>query len=215
MVERKIQSKSRYFMAFIIGTIIFLLGFAIVYGISYLEYQRISNVQGSIAYDIFEDKIRYTLFGNDICSEESYKKISEDLGFQGRIIDDLEKKFGKDDSRVLFRKQFYTLILLEHFEFVNTRNSECDTDTNTILFFYSNEPSDLGKSEDVGKILGAVHERTDDLVIYSFDVNLDSELIRGLKERYFVERPLEILINENVKVNDVQNIDDIEKHLNS
>ena len=100
MAIRKIVSPLRYLLAFIIGTLIFIAGFIFVYSISYFEYQRISNIQGDLAYDIFKDKTEYSLFGKDICSDESYRKISQDLGFQGRIIDDLEKKFGKNDERV-------------------------------------------------------------------------------------------------------------------
>src|SRR3989344_6951152 len=153
MENRKLQNKTRYLLSFIIGTIIFILAFMAVYSISYFEYQKISNQQSDLAYSIFEDKISNSFFGRDICSDQSYKEISEDLGFQGRIIDDLERKFGKNDPRVLSRKKFYTLDLLEHFEFVNLRNEKCGSKINTILFFYSNEDKYLKESEDLGKLL--------------------------------------------------------------
>ena len=213
-MDRKFQSPRRYLLAFLIGTGIFVLGFLIVNWLSLLEYKRISQLQEEISYEIFEDKISYSLFGKDICSDSSYKKISEDLAFQGRIIDDLERKFGKSDDRVLQRKKFYSLILLEHFEFVNIRNEECNGKVNTILFFYSNSLDNIGRSEEVGRILGSVYERNDNVVIYSFDVDLESDLIEELKKRYFVEEPLEILINENIKINNLKNIGEIERHLN-
>jgi len=212
MVNREIQSGRRYVFAFIIGTGLFILGFFIVNSLTYFEYQRISNLQDELAYKIFEDKLNYRLFGKEICSEESYKKISEDLGFQGRIIDDLERKFGKDDLRVIERKKFYSLILLEHFEFVNLRNTECDDFVHTILFFYSNDNEYIEGSEELGRMLGGVHSRNENLVIYSFDFNLDSDLVRELKDRYYVQQPLEILIDERVKINDIKNIEEIERH---
>jgi hypothetical protein len=210
MAGRKIQSAWRYFFAFVIGTGLFLLGFLIVNGISYLEYQRVGQLQDVIAYEIFSDKLSFTLFGSEICSEESYREISQDLSFQGRIIDDLEKKFGKGDSRVVEQKKFYSLILLEHFEFVKLRNANCLEQVHTILFFYSNSQSDLESSEELGRLLGSVHGRNEDVVIYSFDVNLDSELISGLKGRYFVQGPLEILIDEKVKVYHPRDVGEIE-----
>lgn len=215
MANRQIQSGWRYFFAFLIGTFLFILGFLIVNGINYLEYQRIGQVQDVIAYEIFSDKLAFTLFGEEICSDESYRKISEDLSFQGRIIDDLEKKFGKDDPRVIEQKKFYSLILLEHFEFVRLRNDNCGDYVHTILFFYSNTQDYLKESEELGRILGSVHARNEDLVIYSFDVNLDSNLIELLKDRYYVERPLEILIDEVVKVSEPKDIDEIERHFES
>ena len=80
----------------------------------------------------------------------------------------------------------------------------------TILFFYSNSQSDLESSEELGRLLGSVHGRNEDVVIYSFDVNLDSELISGLKGRYFVQGPLEILIDEKVKVYHPRDVGEIE-----
>ena len=139
MEKRKIQNKQRYLLAFLIGTFIFTSGFIITYSISFWEYKRISNIQGVISYDIFKDKLGYSLFNKNICAQTSLRKISEDLRFQGRIIDDLEGKFGKNDERVLFKKKFYSLIELEHFEFVNDLNKECNSTIPTILFFYSNE----------------------------------------------------------------------------
>ncbi|MFH1452262.1 MAG: hypothetical protein ABIF88_03760 [archaeon] len=212
--NRKVKSKKRYFLAFIIGTSIFLIGFAITSSISYLEYQRISNLQDPTSYQIFSDKLAFTLFNEDICSEENYLEISNDLGFQGRIIGALEEKMGKNDARVLFRKKFYSLIQLEHFEYVKLINEECDKNINTILFFYSNEDEVLGKSEGFGDILSVLHEKTgNDLVIYSFDMNLDSEIVRLLNKKYKIDNQITIIVNEEHTLTTIDNINEIESLL--
>jgi hypothetical protein len=213
MEKRKIQSKKRYLLAFLIGTAIFILIFALSYAISYLEFRRISNLQVESAYEIFHDKLYYSLFDEQTCTVESFDKISSDLDFQGKMIDDLEKKFGKDDENVLFRKKFYTLIELEHFEFINLINERCDRDIKTILFFYSNLRSDLETSEEVGRLLTVAYNRNENLMIYSFDINLYSDLIEKLKEVYDIEKSSTLIINGEVKVENPQSIFDIEKHL--
>ena len=111
MNSRKIQSKRRYLKAFIFATAVFVLGFAFSYGVSYIELSRMNHLQQATSYDIFSDKLDYSFFGNDGCDDEDYNKISKSLAIQGKIINDLEKKFGKNDERVIFRKKFYTLIL--------------------------------------------------------------------------------------------------------
>ena len=137
------------------------------------------------------------------------------MHFQGRIIDDLERKLGKNNKGVLFRKKFYTLIELEHFEFVKYLSDNCKYPLNTILFFYSNEGLKLDRSEEVGRLLGEVHlENSEDLIIYSFDINLDSILITELKEKYDVDASPTILINEKYKIVDPTNINEIESYLN-
>ena len=213
MVNREFQNPRRYILAFVIGTMVFILGFIISYSFSYLEYQRISNLQQQTSYDIFQDKLEYSLFNEEICNNNSFKQISEDLGFQGQIINDLEKKFGKEDQKVLFRKQFYTLTELEHFEFVRTLNKKCKTNIDTILFFYSNEKEDLERSENVGALLDVVSRKNDNLMIYSFDINLESDLIKILRKRFGIEESPIIIINEKEKITNPGNIEEVEKLL--
>lgn len=213
--NRPIQSKKRYLLAFLIGTIIFIFVFLLSYYLSYLEFQRISIFQTETAYSIFEDKLVYGFFDKGFCSNQAIQEISDDLRFQGKIIDDLERKLGKNNKDVLLRKKFYTLIELEHFEFVNLIKDNCNYDINTILFFYSNEDRYLSESEELGRLLGAVYSKnTKNLIIYSFDINLDSNLIETLNKKYEITEPLSLIINGEDKIVDPKSLSDIEKYLN-
>jgi len=213
MENRPIQSGKRYLLAFLIGTFIFINGFALTYGVSYLEYQRISNTQDELSYEIFKDKLYYSFFEQEVCSLNSLEKISLDLRFQGKIIDDLEKKFGKNHEKVLFRKKFYSLIELEHFEFVKQINEKCDSNISMILFFYSNLDEDIEKSEDVGKLLDIVYNRNQDIIIYVFDINLEDNLIDSLELKYNVLKSPTIIVNEGNKIVHPRNIVEIEQYL--
>lgn len=198
--ERKFKSKSNYLLAFLIGTLIFLLGFTITYAVSFVEYKSISNSQQAGAYSIFEDKLQYTMFNKTDC-KNSFAQVSSELAAQGQIIDDLERKFGKNDPDVLFRKKFYTLAELEHLDFLNIIKEQCNlTNINTILFFYSNSDADLDASENAGRILDVLPSSGKKVVIYSFDINLNSSLISSLKEKYGIEKSPTIIINEKDKI---------------
>ncbi|PIN90609.1 hypothetical protein COU57_03060 [Candidatus Pacearchaeota archaeon CG10_big_fil_rev_8_21_14_0_10_32_14] len=213
-MERKIENKNRYVQALIIGSIIFLLGFGITFLISYLEFKRISQLHDNVAYEIFVDKIDFTLFGTNMCPDTSLDVVSEDLHFQGRMIDALEKKLGKHDSRVLYRKKFYTLVELEHYEFIKDLQKDCALNLNTILFFYSNQKDYITESEEVGRLLGVVYTgNLDNTVIYSFDMDLDSELVKKLMEKYDVTDPNTIIINEKDKVVKPTDVNEIEDKL--
>lgn len=212
---RAFSSKKRYVAAVIIATIVFLLVFAVSYSLSYLEFQRISNLQTGVGYDIFEDKLGYSFFGSSLCDTTSFEKVSQDLRFQGIIIDDLERKLGKQDENVLLRKKFYSLIEIEHFEFVKAFNGKCNPKVDTILFFYSNNESKESKSEEAGKILGVVSSKNKELVIYSFDFDLNSDLVNKMETKYNIigsEVPV-IIINEKTKLDMPANIREIEKYL--
>lgn len=216
LVERQFESKNRYLVSLIIGTIIFLLVFAISYSLSYFELQRVSNIQTDTSYSIFEDKLDHSLFNISSCDSNSFEKISKDLGFQGRIIDDLERKLGKHNENVLLRKKFYSLVEIEHFEFVREFNKECRRKHNTILFFYSNNASKIDASEESGRVLGVVSNKYEkNLTIYSFDVDLASDLVNKLQAKYNVkdsDAPT-IVINEKARVVNPSNIAEIEKHI--
>ena len=211
---REFQDKKRYLWAFLIGTALFILVFALTYLLSYIEFQRVSNVQTGLAYDIFSHKLGYTLFENKICETSSYEQLTNDFNFQRAIIADLEEKLGKDNEIVIERKKFYTLIELEHYEFIQMLNKDCKREFDTILFFYSNNDDDLRKSEDTGRLLDAVFNRNPEkLIIYSFDVDLDTALIDDLKDKHGVETSPTIVINGNNTIANPANITEIEKYL--
>lgn len=214
MDKRPIKSKKRYFISFLIGTFIFLLVFFFTYSLSYLEFQRISKLQLDSTYNIFEDKLDVSFFNQDICSIEVLDKVSEDLHFQGKIIDDLEQKLGKNNQAVLARKKFYNLIELEHLEFVNSINENCNLKINTVLFFYSNEKENLDKSEDMGRLLDILYERNEKVIIYSFDSSLDSNLIRKLKTKFDIDKPITVFINDVCKFENLVSLKELENCLN-
>lgn len=213
-MEREFQSKKRYVAAFIIGTILFIIGLLISYSLSYSEFRRISSLHDSLAYSIFEDKLDYSFFNSNLCSNETYMKVFEDLSYQGRIIDDLERKFGKDDESVLFRKKFYSLVEIEHFEFVNTLNQKCHLNISTILFFYSNDEKEIGNSEYVGGLLDYIVDENKNLVVYSFDYNIDSEVVKKLKLKYQVDKPFTLIVNNNFKIVAPSKVEDVNPYIN-
>ena len=212
--NRGVQSKGRYVAAFLIGTGVFILVFVLANFISYLEFQRITTMQGKTAYGIFESKLDYNFFSDDVCSQEALTDISQQLGFQGAIIDDLERKLGKHDSNVLFQKKFYTLVELEHLDFILEYNEQCNATFNTIMFFYSNKPGNSGNSEETGRLLDSVYSKYSDSVrIYSFDVNLDSTIIEKLKLKYNITEAPTIVINQNTSLINPGNMRQIETYL--
>jgi hypothetical protein len=213
MERRKLVNKKRYVLAFMIGTAIFLFGFAITYFFAFLEYQRTITQQDYISYKIFQDKLKYDLYGEDICNSTALVEITEDLRFQMSIMGVLERKFGKDNVDVKFRKKFYVLTQLTHFDFVKTINEKCEDQYNIVFFFYSNDKEHEKKVEHLSSMVGVLYERNkENTVLYSVDIDLDSEIVDILKEKYRVNGPM-ILINEKVKFDKIDNIDDIEIYL--
>ena len=70
MLERSVQSKKRYILAFLLGTFLFLLVIAISYFIAFIQFGKITDMQGVTAYSLFEKKLSYSFFNEDICNLE-------------------------------------------------------------------------------------------------------------------------------------------------
>ncbi len=215
VMSRPVQSKKRYVASFLIGTGVFILIFLLANYLAYLEFQRISTLQGKTAYGIFESKLDYTFFTEDVCSNEALTDISQQLGFQGAIIDDLETKMGKHNKQVLFQKKFYTLVELEHLDFMTNYIANCESRLNTIMFFYSNRMPEAEDSDEVGRLLDALYQKyPENIRTYSFVVNLDSKIIDKLKVKYNITSAPTLIINQEDTLFDPQNINEIETYLN-
>ena len=66
----------------------------------------------------------------------------------------------------------------------------------------------------MGRLLDSVHSRnSDSLMIYSFDVNLNSDLIEKLKSKYNVVNSPSIVVNEGEVILDPKNIEEVESRL--
>lgn len=208
------QSKKRYLLSFIIGTAIFCLIFILTNFLGRTELNRMNSINEEMAQDIFKDKLAYSFFDERTCSEEYFGKISRDLGYSGSIINDIEKKFGKEDLGVLEQKKFYTLVLLEHLEFLKDYNKNCNSSFQYILFFYSNQKDKYEDSEEVGRMLDSLGKDYPNVSVYSFDINLNSDLIQKLVDKYNVTKAPLVIIDEKFVLEDIKNIEEVEKYLN-
>ena len=138
---------------------------------------------------------------------------SQILDEVGGRINLLEKRFGKNDQRVLEQKKLYVQVELAHHSIIKRFNKQCRSDFIAIFYFYSNDKENQKKNELTSNILNAFKKLNQERVmIYSFDYNLDAKEINELKEKNKITFTPLILINERDLVN-VQNIDDFEGYL--
>ncbi|MEK6852323.1 MAG: hypothetical protein AABX59_00435 [Nanoarchaeota archaeon] len=201
----------RIFLAFIISTIVFVLFFIFAYSISYLNYQKISSQSGIIENSIvnFEETL-----GDFECNNELLIDASERFDDAAQKLNLLEKRFGKQDRRVLELKERYSELEYRHFLITKKFNLECNTSYITVFFFYSNRNDDKEEeSERMGFILTAFERReAEKIMIYALDFDLNIGLINGLKEQYNVTRAPFVVINEKDIVY-VRHINELEKYL--
>ncbi|MFH1290566.1 MAG: hypothetical protein ABIH92_04100 [Nanoarchaeota archaeon] len=200
----------KLFIAFILTNIIFLAIIIISFSVSYLNYQQISEQSNTIS-TYLEELDSFSQFSN--CENEVLIKASERLDEVGVKIGLLENRFGKNDPRVLEQKEFYSELELKHFNIVKRLESECGNDFITVLFFYTNTKPFDEESENMGFIISTFkNEDPRKIMVYSFDFNLDADVINDLKETYQVNGAPIALVNERATVY-VRNINDLKEYL--
>ncbi len=211
MVSREIP-KLRVVLAFLIATFLFVTGFLLGYGFSYFKFQEITKQEEAIRFDLLSIDLQSEFLSS--CDEEILNSISGELEEMGSFLGILEEKFGKTDPQVLEEKKKYTLLEVQHFLNMKKYKEICNKSIDTVLFFYSNLPINEDESERIGYILSTLKAKEQEkLMVYSFDFDLDTSMIKILRTVYNVTQENSVVINENKKLEGVDNIEDIEQYL--
>jgi len=207
MEERPVYFK-RILFSFLLATVIFVSAFLIGYAVSYSRYQSFAISQDEMKYSLYSVNVERELIGSS-CSLFDLTSLSKELDQSGSIIGLLETRLGKEDEQVLKQKRIYSLLEVQHMLLVNEFKEKCKGKLDVILFFYSNEGEDFQDSEKLGYMLTYLKKNQNNLMIYSFDYNLDSPILELLKKKYSITHKNMVVINENKTLSDIQNVDEI------
>ncbi len=202
----------RIILSFILATFLFLSGFWVSELISYKISQETQFEQENLQYEFFNLKLKREIL-SDTCNLTEYGSFFNQLEEMGKYMDTLEKRLGKNDKMVLEQKKVYSMLLVQHFLFTKERNEKCGDSFPTILFFYSNRPGYIDESYSLGRILTSLKNQNGDIMIYSLDYDLDSDLIDILKQKYNISEPNTLIIEEKTKLEDIENIKEIEQEI--
>jgi hypothetical protein len=198
-------------IAFILGNIFFIAGFMVSSWIVMNEYNKNTELQGQISELItyMDRQAENPNFCDDYDLELSIK-----LNEAGSTLTILEEKFGKTSPEILAHKANYSILELKHFFSIKSYIKKCGKNISTVLFFYSNEPDFLDDAETKGYIISKLKaDKPVDIMVYSFDYDLDTSVINNLKDIYNIEQPNTALINEKTLLINFQDIDDLKPHL--
>jgi len=211
-MENRNVSLLMVLLAFLIASLLFVSGFLIGYAVSYYKLQDVYQKQNEIRYKLLGLELENKFI--ESCDEFVLHSVSSELDKMGSIMSILEERFGKNDEKVIEQKKGYSLIEIRHFLNIKEYRENCKKNITTILFFYSNDKEYIDEAEKMGYILGNLKkEYPEKIMIYSFDYNLDLNILKILKHLYNVTSPNTIIINEKIKLEKLENIEEIRKYL--
>ena len=107
----------------------------------------------------------------------------------------------------------YSVLEKRHFDIIQKFNENCGANYSTVFFFYSNLEGYETRNDRVAYILRSLKGLyPDKIMVYSFDYDLDYELINELKEEYGVNSIPSVVFNEGEPFS-LENIKQIESEI--
>lgn len=196
MSKRKI-SWNVYLIALVFTLFIFLSGLFIGRAVtnSRADSLEISQKAFSALFDLAtlkEGKYNDTYYCN-----LSWNDVWDEKVAMGSILARLENQLGKDNPKVVDLKRLYHDVQVKTLYLVEKSNLECDYNWDIVVFFYSNNKSDnYVLSEVQGSVLDTIYNSNkDSLKVFSFDIHLDTELTKDLKNKYAVNSSPSLILN--------------------
>jgi len=208
-MERKVNWM-RIALAALIATFLFTFGLLLGYITKGIISTNSVSLEESVRNDIINLETLYLLEGTFPCNSEILDITSQKLDSLGELITVLEVKKGKHSKDVLELKKLYTVLETRHFLLTNTRKENCGEDYDIFLYFYSNRQECKGEVEKSSFVLTYTRNKYDQVRVYSFDIDLNSEIISALKAEYSIQGCSGVVLNNNPLNFKIENADQIE-----
>jgi hypothetical protein len=200
---------ARIALAVFIACFIFTFGILAGYfGRSILESSIIS-IQDSTKNELLSIETISLLDAQYPCSTSILDTTSGKLNDLGSLISTLEDKQGKNNPDVLEIKKLYNLVEIRHMLLLMDREKNCNQTYNIFLFFYSNKQECKSEVDKWAFILGYIRKNEDTARVYSYDIDLNSELVKVLKDEYKISGCSGVILNEKKLTKSTDNADQV------
>lgn len=211
------MQKDMFWKAGIVTLVIFISGVLLGY---ILENNRINEVRQDyrdLEKQWADAKIQstfYQLMTPSFCNES----IKENLNFADRVYDEglkLEKFEDKNiiSDDILYDKERYVLLKLEFWLNSVYLKNKCNTNYTNLIYFYAQNPTLIQKAAQntqslILKDLKDKHGQ--EIMLIPLPIDLDIATINILKDKYKITDVPTILINEKIKLDEVNSMEVIE-----
>src|SRR3989344_4152625 len=212
-----VMQKDMFWKAGIVTLVIFISGVLLGY---ILENNRINEVRQDyrdLEKQWADAKIQstfYQLMTPSFCNES----IKENLNFADRVYDEglkLEKFEDKNiiSDDILYDKERYVLLKLEFWLNSVYLKNKCNTNYTNLIYFYAQNPTLTQKAAQntqslILKDLKDKHGQ--EIMLIPLPIDLDIATINILKDKYKITDVPTILINEKIKLDEVNSMEAIE-----
>ncbi len=195
MNRRQKINPVKYITVFAITTLIFIVGIIIGNYFASQKMQQIDYIGQDLKTDTTAMELQYELIAENPCDDLNATPLADQLYEMASKLDYMENRLGEDDRDVLDLKEYYSLLELRHWLFIQKTNKECNQSSANILFFYTNE-EDCSDCKEQGFILTWIRRNYENVYIYSFDYTIENAALDTVKRLYDVKGTPSIVINK-------------------
>lgn len=222
MGEKSHQKKAksfdslRFISAIIIVILVFLCGFLLGNWIASGKLNELTTTRTQLNNLLIGLEMKEKLMDKSDLCDFSWDFITKERSAMGRRLDLLEARFGKKNPDVIAEKEIYQLIEIRTLLLVEKVKDECDSDINTILFFYTNrEEDEKGSIDDCvlqGYALDELYKKyPKNVSTFAFDINTENPALETLKQKYNITRVPTLVLNKQTyegikKVSELEDI---------
>ncbi len=203
MVVARTISKKRYIVAFVITSLIFIVG--LILGILVTQRRAESILSVSEIQKIDFDSLQtQLLFLNSVSKERNCPALTKTLEQNINDLEDTRRKLEsyitrsltESNQEFLLIKREYMLSEIRYWLLASESEKICDRDSVSILYFYSNIDCDDCVSQ--GSILTLLKNKFEEnLLIFSIDADFEKEpIIPIIKEAYSIAKTPTLIIGD-------------------
>lgn len=193
-MHRQKIDKPKYLTVLAITVLVFLIGILIGNYFAGIKITKLTDLGTKLKTDTVAMELKFDLLKEDPCGAVNSTKINDELYELATKLDYMENRLGEDDSNVIQLKEYYMLLELRNWMFMEKTNKECGLNRTLILYFYSNK-KDCKTCEEQGFILTWLRKNYPNVYIYSFDINIDDAALSTIKNIFYIDSTPAIVIN--------------------
>ena len=211
--KRKEFSKTKFFLALTLTTLIFIIGIIFGNAIADRKLSIIGDMEQDMRTEISAVELQYLLLAEDPCSSMiDYTPLTDELYNIAMHLDHMENSLGEDNKDVIRLKNYYSTLQIKHWLLMKKMKNECSTNSTLIIYFYDTMEA-CPECEQQGFILTYLRKKYPDVYIYALNTNLDNAAIRTLKSMYSIDSTPSLIIDDE-QIEGLQTKDTLLKKIN-
>lgn len=179
-----------------ITVLIFFTGILLGTILNKNKVDSVREMSEELRISTMSSEIEFAILAENPCVVTDLEFLSDDLHQLSLKVDYMENQLGSQNKDVKEVKNFYSIIQLRHWILMTKIKEQCEIETENIIYFYSNL-GDCDECSDQGYILSHL-KRTNNVNIYSVDINTNNNAVRTLKQVYGIKSAPTLIIGNEV-----------------